>query len=129
MRFLVDECTGPKVAAWLKTQGHEVYSVYDEARGMTDTEILDKANREDWILITNDKDFGEKVFRERVTHQGIIFLRLQDERAANKIDALRKVLDGYSAQLSKSFVVVTEKQVRFARIVGSKNGTGGSTSP
>jgi len=32
MRFLVDECTGPKVARWLREQGHEVFSVYDEAR-------------------------------------------------------------------------------------------------
>ena len=25
MRFLVDECTGPKVAQWLRDQGHEVF--------------------------------------------------------------------------------------------------------
>lgn len=28
MRFLVDECTGPKVAAWLRGEGHEVFSVF-----------------------------------------------------------------------------------------------------
>lgn len=27
MRFLVDECTGPKVAEWLRKQNHEVFSV------------------------------------------------------------------------------------------------------
>src|SRR5579872_1322935 len=27
MRFLVDECTGPAVAAWLRTEGHDVFSV------------------------------------------------------------------------------------------------------
>jgi hypothetical protein len=32
MRFLVDECTGPAVAEWLRGQKHEVFSVYDEAR-------------------------------------------------------------------------------------------------
>lgn len=36
MRFLVDECTGPAVAGWFRTQGHEVFSVYEEARGMED---------------------------------------------------------------------------------------------
>jgi hypothetical protein len=36
MRFLVDECTGPAVARWLVDQAHDVYSVYDEARGMPD---------------------------------------------------------------------------------------------
>ena len=40
MRFLVDECTGPAVAEWLRTQNHEVFSVYDEARGLGDANII-----------------------------------------------------------------------------------------
>jgi len=32
MRFLVDECTGPTVAAWLREQNHDVFSVVDGAR-------------------------------------------------------------------------------------------------
>lgn len=43
MRFLVDECTGPAVARWLKAQQYEVFSVYDEARGMQDEDIIQKA--------------------------------------------------------------------------------------
>ena len=40
MRFLVDECTGPGVARWLRQQGHEVYSVFDESRGIDDDSVL-----------------------------------------------------------------------------------------
>jgi len=29
MRFLVDECTGPNAAAWLRGQGYEVFSAYE----------------------------------------------------------------------------------------------------
>lgn len=61
MRFLVDECTGPAVADWLQLQQHEVFSVFTFARGITDDDIIQKAFAEDWILITNDKDFGEKI--------------------------------------------------------------------
>jgi predicted nuclease of predicted toxin-antitoxin system len=43
MRFLVDECTGPVVARWLREQSYEVFSVYEEARGMNDDEIIQKA--------------------------------------------------------------------------------------
>lgn len=39
MRFLVDECTGPLVARWLREQKHEVFSVYEEGRGMEDNDI------------------------------------------------------------------------------------------
>ena len=61
MRFLVDECTGPAVVEWLREQKNEVFSVYDEARGLDDGAILQKAFAESWILIAIDKDFGEKI--------------------------------------------------------------------
>lgn len=115
MRFLVDECTGPAVACWLENQGHEVFSVYERARGMEDEEIIQKAFAEDWILVTNDKGFGEKVFRERHPHKGAVLLRLDDERASNKIETVRQLLEGYAEQLTDRFVTVTETQVRFAR--------------
>ena len=93
MRFLVDECTVPAVAQWLRSQSHEVFSVYDQARGINDEAVLTEAHSGQWILITNDKDFGEMIFRERRPHRGVVLLRLQDERASSKIDALRRLLD------------------------------------
>jgi|SRR6185369_14508681 predicted nuclease of predicted toxin-antitoxin system len=115
MRFLVDECTGPKVAAWLRGEGHEVFSVFDEARGVEDDQVIQKAYDENWILITNDKDFGEKVYRERHAHRGIILMRLEDERSANKIQVLRRLLESYADRFEDQFVVVTETQVRFGK--------------
>jgi predicted nuclease of predicted toxin-antitoxin system len=115
MRFVVDECTGPRVAQWLRDQGYEVFSVYEEARGSDDDYIIRKACEENWILITNDKDFGEKVFRGRHPHHGIVFLRLADNRANNKIEVLSKLLDNYSARIVDQFVVATESRVRFAK--------------
>ncbi|GJD15615.1 hypothetical protein RIVM261_005710 [Rivularia sp. IAM M-261] len=76
MRFLVDECTGSTVARWLRDQGYEVFSVYDEARGISDDDILQEALIENWILITNDKDFGDKIFRDGSSHKGIIFFAI-----------------------------------------------------
>jgi predicted nuclease of predicted toxin-antitoxin system len=55
MRFLVDECTGPGVTEWLRKQNHEVFSVFEESRGINDEDIIQKAASENWILITNDK--------------------------------------------------------------------------
>jgi predicted nuclease of predicted toxin-antitoxin system len=72
MRFLVDESTGPAVAEWLRENGHEVFSVFNEARGMQDADIIQKAFTDSWILVTNDKDFGEKVYRERQPHRGVV---------------------------------------------------------
>lgn len=115
MRFLVDESTGPAVARWLRGQGHDVFSVYEHARGMSDDDIIRKAYDENWILITNDKDFGEKVYRDRRPHKGVVLLRLDDERAIVRVETIRRLLENYSERLADKFVVVTERRIRFAR--------------
>jgi len=116
MRFLVDECTGPGVARWLTRESHDVVSIYDEARGSDDDAVLSRAVSEQRILITNDKDFGEMVFRERRPHCGVILLRLPDERTASKIASLRGLLARYAEHLPDAFVVLTDTQIRFAAL-------------
>src|SRR3990170_3934373 len=108
MRFLVDECTGPAVAHWLRRQNHNVISVFDEMRGADDRKVIQKAFEQDRILITNDKDFGDLVFREKMPHKGVILLRLEDERPANKIAVLKHLLEKYEKSLPGNFIVVTE---------------------
>ena len=114
MRFLVDECTGPNVARWLLGQSHEIFSVYDSWRGADDVDVLAKAASENWILITNDKDFGERIYREKMPHRGVVFLRLRDETVTSKIQVIEQLLNRYADQLQDKFVVVTHSQVRFA---------------
>lgn len=82
---------------------------------MDDDDVIQKAFTEDRILITNDKDFGQKVYRERRPHKGVVLLRLDDERASSKIGTIRRLLDRYSERLVGAFAVVTETRVRFAR--------------
>ena len=114
MQFMVDECTGPAVAQWLRDQGYDVYSIFEQSRGMNDDDIVEKAYAENRLLITNDKDFGEKIFRDKKPHKGIILLRLDDERAKSKILVLKRLIENYSDKLNHNFVVATEKRIRIA---------------
>jgi predicted nuclease of predicted toxin-antitoxin system len=70
---------------------------------------------ENYILVTNDKDFGELVFRMRKPHKGVILLRLEDERSENKIAVLQRVLESYSDKLVNNFIIVTEKTIRIVK--------------
>jgi predicted nuclease of predicted toxin-antitoxin system len=114
MRFIVDECTGPKVAKWLQEQNHEVISVYDTMRGADDGTILQKAFNEEYIIITNDKDFGTLVYQQQRSHKGIILLRLVNEKSENKIAVLREILDKHADRLSNHFIVASEKLIRIS---------------
>jgi len=115
IKFLVDECSGPAVARWLFQEGFEVYSVFDENAGISDLEIIKKAQKENWVIITNDKDFGDLIFRDAHPHCGVIFMRLQNERSTNKIKCLKRLLAQFSNQIENRFIVVTETNVRFAK--------------
>lgn len=92
MRFVVDESTGPLVADWLTNLGFEVLSVYDVMPGIRDSEILKIAFELKAITITNDKDFGEMVFKDQLKHHGIVLLRLESERSHHKIDILKNLI-------------------------------------
>lgn len=115
MKFLVDECVGPTVAHWLKQNGYDAISIYDDLPGISDDLVLKKALLENRILITSDKDFGELIFKNRVQHCGILLLRLFNEKPSNKIDVLNRILADYATEICNNFIVATEKTIRIIK--------------
>jgi predicted nuclease of predicted toxin-antitoxin system len=115
MRGIVDESTGVVVARWLRSLGHDVLSIREDSPGMVDEEILTLAVRENRVVITNDKDFGDLVFRDGQVHRGVILLRLADDRTPAKIAALERLLAELPDDLQECFVVVTERGIRVTR--------------
>ncbi|MER3457710.1 MAG: hypothetical protein C4309_02860 [Chloroflexota bacterium] len=94
---------------------------YREVAFMTATQLArrvgvdtKRAFAENRILITNDQDFGKRIFREGWPHRGVILLRLRNAWAASKIDALERLRIGYPDQLVDHFIVVTETAIRIA---------------
>ena len=115
MKFIVDECTGPSVAGWLINVGHDVYSVYELSRGLSDESVLEIARKDGRVLITNDRDFGEMIFRLKMQHCGVIFLRLLDNSPQGKIEVLKKIMDNHSDIIEGNFITATEKRIRVAK--------------
>ncbi len=94
--------------------GHDVASIFAEDRGASDEAVLRRAVEQDRVLITNDKDFGDRVFRDRERHRGVILLRLEDERAVNKIARLQATFEMFPDGIGGRFVVATEHGARVA---------------
>jgi len=112
LRFLVDEPSGGTVAGFLVSQGHDVVTVWDVMPQAQDVDILVCALREARIVVTNDKDFGELVFRSGQGHAGVLLFRLDDESAANRLRMARMTIERYGSRLAGSFTVVTERTIR-----------------
>jgi predicted nuclease of predicted toxin-antitoxin system len=77
MRFLADENFPGDAVAQLEAVGHDIAWVRDVAPGAKDSEILALAAREERILLTFDKDFGELARRAALpVSSGVMLFRL-----------------------------------------------------
>ena len=116
MRFLLDQSVEARVATFLSEQGHDVTRVGgDYPQGLSDAEVLALANTEGRILLTNDRDFGELVFRQRRLHAGVIYFRFPlDSTVQQKIASLQRLLASHADRLGE-FIVVAPRGVRVRR--------------
>ena len=109
MKFCVDRCAGQRVAAWLRTQGHDVLAVWDIGPDPGDVALLRRAAAEDRVLVTIDTDFGALVYVQAVPHAGLI--RLPDVPAAERIRLLLQVLERHAEAL-KAHAIITVRSGR-----------------
>ncbi len=112
MRLLLDEGLPFRLAAHLRGQGHDVTAVgHDYPHALADREILAIARRERRIVLTNDKDFGDLVFRDKLPHAGVVLFRLGYVPLPVRIARLERVLIEYADRLDQ-FIVVTPGGIR-----------------
>jgi predicted nuclease of predicted toxin-antitoxin system len=113
VRFLVDESTGKRLAILLMKQGHDVLFVGDWKKSALDHEVLEKAYKEKRVLITDDKDFGELVFRLGKESAGVILLRTHITDPHFKMSLLKRLIG--RIDVNKKFIVVKENAIRISK--------------
>lgn len=120
MRFLLDENISPETADILTNKGHDVLAIIDsEYRGIADEEVVNLAQREGRIIVTQDLDFGDIYFFSAHGELGIIVLRKKGIQTVESINAmLSKFLDSNELKelgeerLLCSLVIVDDKKIR-----------------
>ena len=116
MRFLLDEGLPLRLAAHLAEEDHDVATIgRDFPHALSDRMILEIALRERRIVLTNDTDFGELVFREHLPHAGVILFRLGYAPLTVRIARLQEVLTEYTDQL-EAFIVIAPQGIRVRRV-------------
>ena len=117
MKFLADECCDASLVASLRGDGHDVLYQLEENAGAEDKDVLERAYKEERILLSEDKDFGELVFRLRKRTVGIVLLRIDVKERGLKWPRLKKLIDEHGAQLAGHFVVVDRDKSRIRPLV------------
>jgi predicted nuclease of predicted toxin-antitoxin system len=116
MMLVADESVDFTIVEQLRASGLEVYAIVEEIPSITDEEVLSIAVRMNAPLITEDKDFGELVFRLRLPHRGVILLRLGAMSSEQKGVVAAQVILKHLTELPNAFCVFDGFKLRIRRI-------------
>jgi predicted nuclease of predicted toxin-antitoxin system len=118
MRLLADENVPRVVVDTLAAAGFDVAWVRVQAPGIADGSVLAWSLREERVLLTFDKDFGELVFRKgRQASCGVVLFRLPDMSPAQLGPFILSVLNTDHPWEGR-FAVVEEDRVRIRELPG-----------
>lgn len=114
LSLLADENITAATVQKLRERGHDVLWVLEDAPRSPDEQVLDWAGTSGRILLTFDKDFGDLVYRERVSFEGgIVLFRLSGLKAQAEAEFVADVL-GRREDWQGHFSVVTPQSLRMA---------------
>lgn len=110
--LLADENIAAPMVHALRGAGWDVHYVQESTPGITDEEVLSLSRSEHRILLTEDKDFGELVFRLKRDIPGIVLLRLPERPWGERSSRVSDVLGQRAGALNGMYTVIEEKRIR-----------------
>ena len=102
MLFLADESCDFGVVRILRASGHDVVAVSEVSPRLSDEDVALWARREERILLTEDKDFGQLAFASGAPSGGVILIRFPAGTRAGLPSAALEVVDHFGDQLSEA---------------------------
>ena len=112
MRLMADEGIDKQIVDHLRKDGHIVSYIAEMEPGISDDVILEMARKENVLLITADKDFGELVFRLRRLSRGVVLVRLAGLSSAKKAEIVGFFIKRHTQELLGAFSVITPTGIR-----------------
>ena len=115
MNIIADENIAVQVVERLRENGHNVrYTM--QGMGIADSIVLELANQQKTLVITDDKDFGELVIRHRQQTSGVMLIRFPGLPPLQKAEIVVHVIEQYGDQLINAMCVVTPQKVRIRNL-------------
>jgi len=112
VRWLADECVDAGLVLHLRGGGHDVLYIAEIAPSVTDAEVMTRARTEGRVLLTEDKDFGDLVFRRGQQVPGIVVLRIDPAVPGAKTKRLDAAIARFGENLLGRYTIVEAARFR-----------------
>jgi predicted nuclease of predicted toxin-antitoxin system len=115
LRFLADESCDFLVVRSLRSAGYDVVSVAESFSSASDIEVLNASVKDERILLTEDKDFGEWIFAHREEMTGVLLIRFPGNARSGLGQAVTHLVEKYGRELLTSFSVLEPGRARIRK--------------
>lgn len=115
MKIVADESVDGGIVWLLRQEGHDVVYIAELDPGISDEIVLSIASESGVLLVTADKDFGELVFRQQLTHSGVMLIRLAGLSPEAKPNVVAAAIRERGPELENTFSVVSPGWIRIRR--------------
>lgn len=112
MKILADACVAASLVQALRTDGHDVVFAGEGPPLVPDEAILEQAQLEGRLLLTEDHDFGALVIRDGRPVAGIVLVELHGLSAKTKSARMIQIFRSEAPDLLGAFTVVEPGRVR-----------------
>jgi predicted nuclease of predicted toxin-antitoxin system len=117
-KFVIDEDMPRSTGGILKQQGYDVKDIRDYGlRGAEDEEIYEFAQREQAVILTGDRGFGNILRFPLGKHFGIVIARLSNEMPTIKINRhlLERFEDLSDDDFKGNLIIIEPGKIRIRR--------------
>lgn len=118
MNLVADENIDRGIVDRLRRDGHIVAWIAEVSPSVSDEDVLQQATAAASLLVTEDKDFGELVYRRGLAHAGVLLIRLEGLDNTAKAEVVSNAVRDNAADLPGAFTVVSANLVRLRRPTG-----------
>ena len=109
---MADESVDRQIVERLRMDGHDVSYIAEMEPGICDEIVLQKANQQEAMLLTVDKDFGELTYRQKLIHRGVVLIRLAGLSNQTKAELVAQALRDRGAEFVNAFTVISPGMIR-----------------
>ena len=118
MKILLDMNLPPIWAPYLESDGHEVqHWINIGANDAPDSEIMEWARKNGFIVFTHDLDFGALLYATKATAPSVIQLRIEDIRPQSVGKLVLNAISKASDEINRGALVTIDPRKKRVRLL------------